>query len=247
MNDRNILELLAERHIDDLFIPECKDGSTVFSSHLRLDAWVMKRTWSPKTCIGYEIKISRSDWLRDQKWLKYISLTNLFYLVCPQGIIEKQEVPSGVGLLWTTKNGNGLRTALKAQRREIEWPVDLLVYILMCRVKPGEARVRTRAQELAQIIKNFGFKSSTELGKRVAEEVGKYRYDVESRINSLEKREAKVKEFEDAATALGINIRSYRPDQELKDRLVNSYLNKLGRVKEFVDQLIFEGKSEIGI
>jgi hypothetical protein len=56
-----LLKALAQRHKDDVFVPECKNGPTQTGSHRRLDAWVMLKTWSPVTMIGYEIKVSRSD------------------------------------------------------------------------------------------------------------------------------------------------------------------------------------------
>ena len=40
-----IRQLLADKHSKDVFVPECKGGSTWFSDHDRLDAWAMARSW----------------------------------------------------------------------------------------------------------------------------------------------------------------------------------------------------------
>lgn len=66
-----LIQLLRKRHEKDLLVSECKTGSTWISNGCRrLDAWVLKRTWSPVTMIGYEVKVSRSDFVNDMKWLR---------------------------------------------------------------------------------------------------------------------------------------------------------------------------------
>jgi hypothetical protein len=66
MNSYEIITLLKQKHYDDIFIPECKDGPTQLGSHLRMDAWVMKKSWANSCFIGYEEKVSRSDFLQDR-------------------------------------------------------------------------------------------------------------------------------------------------------------------------------------
>lgn len=124
--------LLAEKHKEDIYISECKMGRA--GSRI-LDAWVMKKTWSPKTTIGYEIKVSRSDFLQDNKWREYMDTCHQFYFVCPWKLISKEELPDGVGLMWVSQNGSRLYTKRKAVHRSQMVNNDLLFYILMNRVK----------------------------------------------------------------------------------------------------------------
>lgn len=136
----SLLRLLADRHKGDVFVPECKDGSSTSAQHAgrrRMDAWVMLKTWSPVTFIGYEIKETRSDWIRDQKFNDYLQLCHLLYVVAQKGVVEKKELPKGVGLLEPIGEGTGQRlvTRVKAARRAIETPVDLLLYVLMSRTR----------------------------------------------------------------------------------------------------------------
>jgi len=133
MNARDILNLLARKHSSDIFIDECKDGPTQYGSHYRLDGWAMKRSWANPQVVGYEIKVSRSDFLQDDKWPNYLGLCNQLYFVCPTGLIEKPEIPDGVGLMWVAKTGTRLYTKLKAPYREVDIPESLWRYILMCR------------------------------------------------------------------------------------------------------------------
>jgi len=125
-----IWELLRKKHDGDLYVEECLMGP---SGSPRLDAWVLKRTWSPLTTVGYEVKLSRSDFLRDDKWQTYLDACHGFSFVCPHGMIQPEELPSEVGLIWLSQTGRRLFTKRKAQRRDIEPPPELLVHVLMCR------------------------------------------------------------------------------------------------------------------
>ena len=49
---------------------------------------------------GYEIKTSRSDWLRDIKWTEYTAFCSSLSIVCPEGLIRPEEVNPPFGLLW---------------------------------------------------------------------------------------------------------------------------------------------------
>jgi hypothetical protein len=133
-----LMKAVERRHSDDLVIPECKNGPTQSGSHRRFDAWVLVRTWSPITTIGYEVKVSRSDWRRDEKLADYQGLCHLLYIVAPKGVVPVEEVPEGVGLLEAVGDGTRLVTRRKASRREIELPAKLMVYILMARVAPKD-------------------------------------------------------------------------------------------------------------
>jgi hypothetical protein len=135
VNARSIVRLLARRHSKDVFIPECKDGPTWGltgdDGHLRLDAWAMKRSWANPATYGYEVKVSRSDFLQDDKWPGYLPLCSDFYFACPHGLINPAELPDGVGLLWAASTGSRLYAKRKAKHRDVEPPRELLYYALM--------------------------------------------------------------------------------------------------------------------
>lgn len=128
----DLLELLRARHVNDVFVGECHMGP---SGSRRLDAWAMPRSWAPWTTIGYEIKVSRQDFLHDNKWAEYLSVCHQLYFVCPNGLISAEELPQDVGLIWSTKQGSRLLTKRKAARREIDEHkiIKLLTYVLMSR------------------------------------------------------------------------------------------------------------------
>ncbi len=132
---RQLTDLLAARHAEDVFVPECKDGPTQGCEHLRLDAWAMAKSWSRPCVSGYEIKVARSDFNKDQKWHFYLPYCNVFYFVCPSGLIQPEELPPEAGLLWASTTGSRLFEKKKPRYREVTIPENLYRYILMGRVK----------------------------------------------------------------------------------------------------------------
>lgn len=135
MSEFPILERLAMRHADAVFVEECAMGSRQNGCR-RLDAWVLVKTWSPFTVIGYEVKNARTDFLRDRKWQEYMPVCHELYFACPAKLIVPEELPSGVGLLWASGESR-LVTKRKAIRREPD-PVALvrlMSYVLMSRTR----------------------------------------------------------------------------------------------------------------
>lgn len=143
MNAQDIERLLASKHSEDLFVAQCKTGSSQGYTQKKLgilDAWAMKRSWAHPNCTGYEIKVSRSDFVNDNKWTGYLPYCNSFYFVCPPKLISVDEVGPDAGLLWTSKTGTMLYTKKKAPYRDITVNEGIFIYILMCRASVGPDR-----------------------------------------------------------------------------------------------------------
>ncbi len=75
-----------------LYIPEFTFND------LRIDAIIIdiRHRWVR----GFEIKISRQDFLADSKWQYYSSFCSSLSVVCPNGLIQPDEVKKPFGLLW---------------------------------------------------------------------------------------------------------------------------------------------------
>jgi hypothetical protein len=108
-----------------------------------MDAWVMLKQWSSPCCIGYEIKVDRADFLRDEKWPGYLPLCNRFYFVAPPEVIRPEELPPEAGLLRVSNTGAKLYQKKKAPHRDVEIPENLFRYILMCRAKITPALIES--------------------------------------------------------------------------------------------------------
>jgi len=225
MTAGDILALLAQRHSGDVFVPECKDGPTVGSSHLRMDAWAMAKSWTAPTIWGYEIKRDRKDFLRDQKLEAYIDYCNEFYLVCPWGVIQPAEVPAEAGLLWVTKTGNRLHQKKKAVYRRIEFPENVVRYILICRAKiDREYSVRPdQTEHWRQWLadkkekQEIGYQVSRRLKEKYSEDVTK----VQTEQLRLEKRLEAYERLEALLRTMGIEPELYSSwqEREVKNRL----------------------------
>ena len=132
-----IVKLLALKHSDDIFVSECKDGPTVYGSSRRLDGWAMIKSWARPSFIGYEIKVSRGDFLQDEKWTDYLDYCTQFYFVCPKGVVDIEELPKGIGLIHVASTGTRLYTKRKATPKQIDMEKldGIFRYILMNRCK----------------------------------------------------------------------------------------------------------------
>ncbi len=141
MTEAEVLTVLAAKHTRDLFVPHCKTGPSWYNDNqLILDAWVMPFSWT-RPIIGYEVKVNRSDFRRDHKWVNYLSFCNLFYFVTPWGLLEEKDIPAEAGLIWLTKTGAGIRYIRKAPSR---WwhqiPQSIFQYVIMWRKEATTAK-----------------------------------------------------------------------------------------------------------
>ena len=166
----NIKRALAKRHKDDVFATEVKNGPTWrFSAaqegHLQIDALAMKKSWSKPHFAGYEIKISRSDFTGDTKWLNYKDFTHTLSLVCPTGLVQKDEIAeidNTVGLIYYNSEKNSLCTVKKPLYRTIELPASMLYYFLMNKVKGNTYTANDKADFFRAWLADK--KSNKELG-----------------------------------------------------------------------------------
>ncbi len=101
---------------------------------LQFDGIAIYKSWSHPNIIGYEIKVSRSDFLRDAKYTGYIPYCNEFYFVTPAGLVQRQEVEENIGLMWYNQKNGSLTIKKKAIHREIEVNSSMLLYIIMNRL-----------------------------------------------------------------------------------------------------------------
>ena len=106
----------------------------------RLDAWAF-HLWPTGGYqpTGFEIKVSRSDFLRDlkkpAKRSRYLELCQFFYYVVPSGLVKASEVPADAGLLGATLSR--LTVMKPAPHREIP-PPEWEFFAAICR-RVGDA------------------------------------------------------------------------------------------------------------
>lgn len=128
---------LARKHerLNDFFLTEVKNGPTHIATDLYiLDAVAIKKSWVNPCITGYEIKVSRNDFLQDEKWPAYKNYCHRLDFVCPKGLIRPEELPDDIGLIYYNPEKDTLHTRRKGKIRNIEMPYEMLYYIIMTRL-----------------------------------------------------------------------------------------------------------------
>jgi len=88
----DIREVLSHTNYDNLFVPEFTWGG------LRIDAILIDT--DHRWIRGYEIKVDRKDFLKDNKWVDYSTFCSSLCVVCPEGLIQPEEIQKPFGLIW---------------------------------------------------------------------------------------------------------------------------------------------------
>lgn len=193
IDQSSITKLLAQKHSKDIFVPQCKTGPTWTvgkDALFILDAWTMKKSWTNTITTGYEIKITRQDFLNDNKWQSYLPYCNEFYFVCPSGVILPTELPPQAGLYYVSKTGARLFVKKKSARRDVELPHFLLYYILMWRAKIVKDSIPSFTSKRAyweSWLKDC--KIDRDFGSRVGKKI---RQTIEDRILKVEQENARL-------------------------------------------------------
>lgn len=82
---------------------------------------------------AYEVKFTRSDFLKDiksGKYKKYEQFADRCFFAAPKGLIDKKEVPEGFGLM--ERSENGWNMSKRASKKTIKYDIDLF-HILVIR------------------------------------------------------------------------------------------------------------------
>lgn len=125
-----------------VYVPEFTFGD------LRIDAIIIdiRRKWIK----GFEIKLTRKDFKRDDKWHLYTQFCSTLSIVCPEGLIQPEEIKEPFGLLWI---GSGeWHTSLWKKRPKRFQHKDSLAWMFTY-LKVLELEIRRLDFEMGEIIK----------------------------------------------------------------------------------------------
>jgi hypothetical protein len=131
------------------------------------------------------VKVSRSDWLGDQKWNAYIPLCHRFSIAAAHGVVHDGEVPAGIGWYEYNPATKTLRIKQKVVHRDIEPDANMLMYIIMSKIQSD--RIPFHADRAAL------FRDYVE-GKREARYIGRaLSHHMQQRLERADKIEAVYK------------------------------------------------------
>ena len=226
MESTEIKKALSRACEKDLFLTEVKNGSTYFppaQGLLKFDAVAIARSYTKPRIRIFEVKISRSDFLRDNKWNLYLQYCHEFYFACPAGMIRPDELPLEVGLMWYDPDKKTVRTKRKAAYRpepgaDME---DMYKYILYSAIKSDRTPFFNARLEYAKAyLEDRAYRRNVgiSLGSRLAG-------DLQAAIEETEclKKQVPNREFLNRLIQLLIRkhvIRSYQwdPDRATSER-----------------------------
>lgn len=221
-----IAEVLAIKHNGDVFVRQCKTGATQSTRHNLngklgvFDAWAMAKSWSSPCCVGYEIKVARSDFLQDRKWQGYLPYCHEFAFVTPKGLIDRDELPAEVGLLEVvgqpgSPNARAL-TRKSAPYRRVEIPDTIYRYVLMNRYiecAPKQGQTDYWMEWLLEKDKK------RLLGMVASQHIQKMVYETKRENERLRGEMEKYEEVIAICAQLGIDVHSWQFRHTTEDKL----------------------------
>jgi len=220
---------LSKKHENDFFQTEVKTGATWGEQKMFIiDAFAMQKSWASPCFTAYEIKTSRADFLSDSKWHNYVNYCHRFSFVCPKGVIDKNELPEEVGLIYYYPETKSLKTIKRPVHRFIKINADLLYYIILSRLENEKHPFFSNKREMLEAWVEDRIKTK-DLGWRVNVKFKKELQDLTYQVDNLER---KVKSLEDDAE------RYYRILKILRDNGINVYV---WNVEEVIKGLLKSG------
>lgn len=225
VTSNQILDLLMKKHSEKFVcVPECKTGSSQYHpGHRVLDLWCMAKSWAKPRTIGYEIKVNRQDFLRDDKWQNYLDYCSEFYFAAPPGVIRTDELPPEVGFLESSKNVKVLYTKKKAPSRSVNIPENIFRYILMWRaVITNERPEFDRVAYWEDWLKKKDEKK--ELGRNVSMKVASIVHKKIKRVDRenhrLSRENERLADAKKILEELGIeHVSSWNLSQKLREKI----------------------------
>ena len=190
----DVYTMLAARYRGDGWelIPQVPDGTGATKGRTA-DA-IAFQTWPSKGLEwhGFEIKVARSDWLRElndlSKSAPFRKFVDRWWIVAPSGVLTKEELPRGWGWLCPQKSGKLIQKApavpLEPERPDREFLAGVMRAFVRA-VGDDGGRVRALVNKARHDARLSGEKDAKE------------RFEHE--LNHAEKRMKELREWEEMA------------------------------------------------
>ncbi len=229
---------LAKRHSTEFFMTECKTGPTG-TGLLIFDGLAIYKSWVNPKIVGYEIKVSRNDFLSDSKYVQYMPYCHEFYFVTPSGLIQRQEVEPKIGLMWYNPDKKSLVTKRKAIYRDIEIDANMLLYVIMSRLENYEIPFHSSAKDYWQawldnkiVNKELGWNVKSKLLEEITEK--------EKQIHRVRTSEDKLQTLDEILTVMYKHTLSVWGDvaKELDAALSRTYGKEIFELKKNLETVL---------
>jgi len=133
-NAKSLSEELAQQKDTGIWITwvQVPLGSVQMSNVGVADVLAVRKSFTNPNFIIYEVKVTRGDFLSDVnrgKYRRYFPDCCQLYFAAPAGVIKKEDLPEGTGLI--VRGENGWHVIKAAPRREHRPDEQLLLKLLM--------------------------------------------------------------------------------------------------------------------
>lgn len=201
MTAHDVINALAARYKppEYAFLTDVRN-SVGFSGRVRTADAMAMSLWPSRGIYmtGFEVKVSRADWKKElaqpEKAEELAQFCKLWFIACPEKLIDKDEVPPGWGLIHVKDDGN-LKYAKPAPEHPHREPSWMLFASLMRDVTENWVPSTTVDQRIEAAVK--------ERLARIAHNEG---YELKEAKRQLEKMRANIAAFEAES---GIKIDRY--------------------------------------
>lgn len=238
-----IKEALSKKHRAEFFVTECKNGPTFVpkGALLQFDAVAIYKSWSRPQIRGYEIKVSRSDFLADAKYHLYRPYFHEFYFAVPAGLIKREEIEEGIGLIYYNPETGSLTTKRRAEWKNIEIDPHFLLYIIMNRLDSDRAPFMLHKDEVFRAwLKEK--ESTLSLSRNVKGKLIKENAELQMEIVKIKHYETEVEkrnEILDVLRRHGINT-GWGAACELEKALAEKYPKSIGDIERAANTILDE-------
>lgn len=218
---------LSQFRPKDYFLTEVKNGSTYFpppQGLLMFDGVGIRRSYTQPCITIYEVKVSRGDFLQDNKWKLYFQYCNEFYFVVPKGLIDKSELPDNVGLIYYNPETKKLLTKQKSKYWKCENPWEMYQYIIYSRLDEERTPFCKDRTEYARNYlegKMTNHSIGDALRSKFAQEIQRLEREAE-RIECYRMNEEKYQKICDTLSKHGISTARCRTADEIVEDLENA-------------------------
>ena len=184
--------------------------------------------------------------LKAQSKFLFVRERSVFYFVCPAGLIQPDELPVEVGLIWYNPEKDSLYTKRKALHRPIEISAEMLMYIVMAKMDSDRHPFFSDKREFFEAMREDK-KDRKELGYYVARETRELIESLRANKRRIERLETDSEALQDIRNVLkkhGIN--TYRDMAEALDKALStgippeilSKVNRMGELATEIDKII---------
>lgn len=236
------IERALSRHYDNsqyFFMTQVKNWPTFSAEKLLILDWVaIKKSWTAPRMIWFEIKVSRWDFLQDQKRVYYQQYVNDFFFVCPEWLIKKDELPDNVGLMYVTEKW--IKTVKRSKFMPNTPSNDMLMYIIHNKIEstrfPSKLSYRTSIHDYVE--DKISWK---QLSMMFRSKLIQKLNDYEINIKALNE---KCSEYKSKITSICERLNLYKANIDI-DREINQNRYYNTKVIDFIDGLHQKSKGKI--